>query len=153
MSNDKLVIHNKYVLNELAFMTAGRFYGDNAQKMLDRLMYLGLDENSLGFWVYDLQENIELYSPMFRAVLQYDGKTDFPDSPESWQKAIDKDDLPRVLALFGEHLESNGEMPYIQKVRYYKKYKGYLDVICHGKIVSWKDEKPKLMVGVHLEPL
>jgi len=151
MKSNEYLIEQNTALNELHFMVAGKLYNNDVNKLFDVLMKAGLDDNCIGFWVWDLQNGVELYSPGFRTSLQYSGEYDFPSVPDSWRNAIDKKDLKIAMDNYVKHVESGGESKYIQKVRYYKKYKGHLDVICQGKIVAWDGDNPKIMIGVHMD--
>lgn len=140
-------------LSEVLFYTVSLVSYD-AKQIFNKLLKAGLDVNSLGFWVWDIQKNIEYYSPKFRETLGYENTIDFPDVPESWQRSIDPPDLKKALENYNKHVETGGEYYYIQPVTYNKKNGDKVNVICHGKVVQWneKTNMPEIMVGVHLEP-
>jgi len=147
----KYLMNHNASLNELQFTLLGDALGDDIAKMFDILMETGLDNVSQGFWIWDIDDNLELYSPKFREILGYDGELDFPSNPDSWQKAIDQKYLPGVMRTFEKHVESRGKEPYIQRVVYNKKNGGKVPVLCHGKVVVWsEDDKPLVMIGVHM---
>lgn len=141
------------LFNEMAFMLASKLKFNTIQSLFDKLMRTGLDENTLGFWVWDIANEIELYSPKFRSSLQFTGELDFPNTPQSWMNQISKNDKELAIENFNKHVETKGEHEYIQTVTYSKKYKGTLDVLCHGRVVKWEGDKPLIMVGVHLSPI
>lgn len=120
--------------------------------IFNQLIEDGLDKETLGFWVWDLENNIELYSPEFRKSLGYEGEHDFPSVPESWQKAITEKSLNEALANFQHHVDTKGAHNYTQIVTYNKKQGGTVTLDCHGAVVRWDEEKPVLMIGVHLCP-
>ena len=98
----------------------------------------------------DFNNSEEFYSPKFREVLGYDGEHDFPNSPKSWQSAIEPKDLKIALINYEAHVNSKGNKRYIQVVTYNKKGGGQVELVCHGKIVAWEGEKPLVMIGVHM---
>ena len=148
---DYLIEHNT-ALNELQFILVSKLCKNEIACIYKKLITSGLDDVSLGFWILDIKNNTEIYSPQFRATLQFEGKHDFPDNPESWQKAIEPDSLKVALDNYTKHLESLGKIPYIQKVKYNRKINGKIDLLCHGKIIAWDKTEPLIMIGVHLKP-
>ena len=140
------------IMNELQFEIAARLGAGDVNKVYDLLMLSGLDDLSFGFWVWDIAKGKELYSPKFRATLQFSGEEDFPSDPKSWQEAIYQEDLESVIGSYNKHKDSGGAIPYMQIVRYNRKYKGVVKLMCHGKIVKWDGVNPLLMIGVHMRP-
>lgn len=136
---------------ETYFNLVSELAGYDIEKAYSLLMTSGLDTASKGFWVWEIEHNTEIYSPMFRACLGYEDKEDFPNIPESWMNAIFPEDLLVARENLSKHIETKGEYPYYQIVRYNKKHKGTVSFICQGKIVKWSDEgEPLLMIGVHM---
>ena len=133
-NTSEILLRHNTALNELQFLFLGKECKGDIHKIYNELMATGLDDKSLGFWILDIQNNIELYSPMFRKSLGYT-KKEFPDLPSSWQLAIYAED--RIIALdnFEKHIEQKGEYRYIQKVRYRKKSGDTLALFCHGIII------------------
>lgn len=150
METNNFLLNSNTALNELQFSIVASMCRSDISCIYRKLMLSGLDDSSLGFWVWDIANNLELYSPSFRASLQYVGTSDFPDVPESWQKAIFPEDLATAITNFNEHVATKGERAYLQRVRYNRKIKGTLTVVCHGKVIAWEGDAPKVMVGVHL---
>ena len=115
-----------------------------------KLLKSNLDNTSLGFWVWDIENDKEYYSPKIREVLGYKDRRDFPDIPESWQKAIAPEDLVKAINNFNEHVKTKAEQGYTQEVTYNTKQGKKIKLICHGKVLSWDGDKPLVMIGVHL---
>jgi two-component system CheB/CheR fusion protein len=135
----------------LAIETVARDNNYDLQNTFDALLAKGLDDETLGFWVWHIPNNVELYSPKFRKSLGYEGEHDFPSVPQSWKDAISKKDLDIAVLNFKKHVDSKGLSPYDQVVTYNKKNGGTLTVLCTGKIIYWEDGKPILIVGVHMD--
>jgi PAS domain-containing protein len=106
-----------------------------------------LDHQTLGFWIWDLANDIEFYSPKFIKSLGFKGEEDFPYVPESWRKQIFKEDEKLALENFNKHLESP-EFAYQQIVRYRKKKGGVVKLFCAGAIVN-RDDNEMIMIGIH----
>ena len=149
----KIVERNK-AINEMMFLIVSSKCGSDAKCVFDKLMRMGLDNVSLGFWVWDLiHPELEYFSPNFRKSLGYTDEKDFPNTPASWQACIVPADKEIALDNYVKHVESRGEYPYEQYVRYEMKYGGILKVLCHGKVTQWGGEHnnvPQIMVGAHM---
>lgn len=136
---------------DLMFEFASDISKNNIEQIYTKLIKSGADDYSLGFWVWDIENDIEMYSPKFRATLQYEGIHDFPNRPESWMKAIIPEDKQIAIANYKKHIETQGVEPYSQTVTYNRKYNGQIKISCYGKVVTWKDGNPKIMIGIHQE--
>jgi len=109
------------------------------------------DASSDGYWDWLLQEDYEYMSPRFWEMMGYD-----PDAkehhPSEWQKIIFPEDLELALANFDKHVQSKGECPFNQEVRYKKADGTTIWVICKGHVIEWdKDGQPIRMVGTHTD--
>ena len=103
-----------------------------------------------GFWIWDIPNNFEWYSPTFRSSLGFDSEEDFPNTPESWQKQILPASLELALSNFDKHVETKGVHPYNQIVEYYKKdMTSIVRLICDGTVVTWAGDSPVIMIGTH----
>jgi len=146
-----LLLRGNSAINKLQFHLVARSVNNDIDKIYCKLMKNGLDDISKGFWIYDIKNNRELYSPNYRASLQYSGEKDFPNVPESWQQAIHPDDVGPAVEMFHRHVDSRGEIDYLIQVRYRRKYEGEIIVWCQGDVVAWgSDGEPLVMIGVHL---
>lgn len=147
---DKGSISNLRFISEAQFDIVAGLAGNDIYKMFDLLMKSGIDGKSKGFWIYDIKNHKEIYSPKFRATLEYEGKNDFPDHPDSWKQCISVEDLALAVKNLEKHIETKGEYPYYQRVEYTKKYGSKEILICHGKVVLWDGDEPLIMIGVHM---
>lgn len=121
--------------------------GCDVQKIFDSLVNAGASN----FWVWGLKDNSEIYDNGFRYGLGFNDEKDFPNSPDSWMKQIDKNDKLLAIANFNRHAESFGQTPYDQIVTYHKKDGSKTVLICHGSIVCWDlDKNPLIAVGFHI---
>jgi PAS domain S-box-containing protein len=104
-----------------------------------------------GYWDWDIARNTEYLSPAFKRMFGYEDH-ELSNLPETWQKLIVPEDLPRVLDIFTIHVQSHGEIPYYSEVRYRHKDGSTVWVICAGRVVEWSpDGKPLRMVGCHID--
>ena len=149
-------------LYELFAQIVADKHGNNIDKVYDILMSYGIDRQTLGFWVWDIENNIERYSPKFKETL---GVSDefFPDTPDSWRKQISTDNLGDALHSYYLHVDTYGDHKYILNVTYRygedRTANKWVRLTCHGRGVSWKNNapavgnkknEPLLMIGVHL---
>lgn len=101
-----------------------------------------------GFWIWNIENNQEFYSPNFRKSLGFEGEHDFPSVSESWQKQILKEDLEIAIKNFKKSYKKPEKHPYYQEVSYYRKDGSVLRVICSGLIIK-RNGKSKYLVGTH----
>ena len=114
----------------------------------NQMVKIGLDRMIVGgFWILDINGGIEFYSPEFRRVLGYEGEEDFPNVPESWQKAIDPYNQKEALEAFEKHMKDEKNSYYLPVV-YNKKGGGKVGLYCAGSIVNRGDPNP-IMLGTH----
>ena len=110
-----------------------------------------LEGTMAGYWDWMIQEGTEYLSPSFKEMFGYEDH-EMENRPESWQKIIHPDDLPGVFNVYNNHVESKGEIPYDNQVRYFHKDGSIVWVYCRGKVIEWDDEgRPVRMVGCHVD--
>lgn len=155
MLNEYLIEQNT-ALNEGLLELAALTCNYDLECIYKTLINSGLDNSTLGFWIWDIPNNIEIYSPTFRDSLGFNDELDFPNIPESWQKQITKEDFDLAMFNFTNYVETEGKHQYIQKVIYNRKVEGQVDLLCHGKMLKWIEidgkKTPGLMLGVHMSP-
>ena len=129
--------------------------GASIAEIGEKLVEIGHDDHCDGFWILDIPNNAEWYSPKFRKTLGFESEKDFPNTPASWQGQICDDYKPLALELFHDHINSLGEIPYVLEVEYYKKNREKIGLVCDGDVVKWDDTAPIIMKGDHyvLEPI
>lgn len=116
-------------------------------KLLEQI----LDVILAGYWDWDIPNNQEYLSPGFKQMFGYQNK-ELPNRPETWQSLIFAEDLPGVLDCFKRHVQSHGEVPYYNEVRYQHKNGSTVWVICSGKVIEWdKAGNPIRMIGCHID--
>ena len=104
-----------------------------------------------GYWDWYIQENEEYLSPAFKEMFGY-ADDELPNSPDTWKQLIFPEDLPGVLDMFNKHVESHGEVPYYNEVRYRHKNGSTVWVICTGKVIEWDENgQAARMVGCHID--
>ena len=111
----------------------------------------GILEGVDGWWDWYVQDGVEVYSDKFRQILGYESEEDFPNTPESWQQAIEPDDVEHAYRAFEAHCNSKGKVPYKVLVRYRTKQGRMVVIFCRGTVIEWDGEKPIRMVGTHTD--
>lgn len=110
-----------------------------------------LEDTLAGYWDWNIPENTEYLSPTFKKMFGYEDH-ELPNTPETWQQLIFKEDLEEVFKCFNAHVESKGKIPYTNTVRYKHKNGSTVHVLCKGRVIEWaEDGSPIRMVGSHVE--
>ncbi|MGJ5631772.1 PAS domain S-box protein [Nostoc sp. CALU 1950] len=114
--------------------------------LLEQILEVGL----AGYWDWDIPGNQEYLSLTFKQMFGYEDH-ELPNTPESWQRLIFPEDLPGVLQLFEQHVQSRGQIPFYNEVRYRHKDGSTVWVICSGRVIAWdQDGNPLRMIGCHI---
>ena len=119
---------------------------------IERVILRDILESTLaGYWDWNLRDNTEYLSPMFKRMFGYEDH-ELDNSPETWQKLAHPDDLPGVFERFRLHVESRGQVPFYNELRYQHRNGSWVWVICCGRVVEWaQDGLPLRMVGCHID--
>lgn len=130
------------------------FYRLNEEEGMDvvqigkALVRNGADELFTGgFWIWDIHNNIEYYSPKFFMSLGY-GYEELPHVPQTWMDLINEADMDIAIENFGKHVDSGGEHPYHQTVEYTTKTGKKIKLICSGSLVK-EDGEQLALIGTH----
>lgn len=109
-----------------------------------------LEVTLTGYWDWNIPEHQEYLSPTFKRMFGY-ADHELPNIPETWQQLIFPEDLPGVLECFNQHIQSRGQIPYYNEVRYRHRDGSTVWVICSGQVIEWDQEgHPLRMVGCHI---
>ena len=122
------------------------------EELKDKEMLLEniLENTMAGYWDWFIKEDYEYMSPTFKKMFGYDDD-ELPNKPESWQKIIHPDDLSGVFEVFEKHVQTKGEFPFDNEVRYWHKNGSVVWVYCKGKVIEWDENgDPVRMVGSHI---
>ncbi|WP_100897895.1 response regulator [Nostoc flagelliforme] len=104
-----------------------------------------------GYWDWDIPGNQEYLSLTFKQMFGYEDH-ELPNTAQSWQRLIFPEDLPGVLEIFEQHVQSRGKIPYYNEVRYRHKDGSTVWVICSGCVIEWdQDGNPLRMIGCHID--
>lgn len=104
-----------------------------------------------GYWDWNLVDNTEYLSPTFKRMFGYEDH-EMESSPETWQRIIFPEDLPRVLEVFDRHVKSHGREPFYNEIRYRHKDGSTVWVICAGRVIEWAEDGTALrMIGCHID--
>lgn len=126
-------------------------HSTNVLEIGKELVSVGADNlTNGGFWIWDIGTEIEYYSPKFRKSLGFDGESDFPSTPKSWQEYITLDGLKEAVANFEKAIAKDSSHPYSQNVVYRKKNGGHLFVNCSGIVIRDLSRDFTVLVGSHV---
>lgn len=116
------------------------------------VMYNSIIEATLaGYWDWYVQEGRASYSPTFKAMFGFEDH-EVPNDFGWWQQQIHPDDLQGVLDNAQAHMESKGEVPFFNEVRYFHKNGSIVWVRCKGKVMEWGENgEPIRLVGSHVD--
>jgi PAS domain S-box-containing protein len=115
------------------------------------IVELILEQSLAGYWDWWIQRNEEYLSPTFKKMFGY-ADNEMPNTPDAWQKIIFPEDLPGVFEVFNRHVQSRGEVPFYNEVRYRHKDGSTVWVICTGRTIEWDDQgQPVRMIGCHID--
>ncbi|PSR15753.1 hypothetical protein C8255_21450 [filamentous cyanobacterium CCP3] len=104
-----------------------------------------------GYWDIDFAANTAYLSPSLKRILGY-ADHELPNHPNTWQTLIFPEDLPTTLDGLDRHIQSRGEVPYYNEVRYRHKDGSTVWILCAGQVVSWDEAgQPLYMVGCHVD--
>ncbi len=135
---------------------------DRKQAEADRLQAqqihheLKLLENILdiilaGYWDWDIPNHQEYLSLGLKRMFGYED-AELPNVPETWQRLIFAEDLPGVLDCLDRHVQSHGQIPFHNEVRYRHKNGATVWVICSGRVIDWDAQgNPLRMIGCHID--
>jgi PAS domain S-box-containing protein len=110
-----------------------------------------LDIVLAGYWEWRIPEHQHYMSFGWKRMLGYE-YDELPTRPETWQELIFPDDLPVVMGHFDQHVQSHGQVPYYNEVRYRHKNGSTVWLICSGRVIEWDEAgNPVRMIGCHVD--
>ena len=115
------------------------------------LLEITLESILAGYWEMDFVTHTAYMSPSLKRMLGYDDH-ELPSDLYTWQTLVLPEDLPLALDNLSRHLESRGQVPYYNEVRYRHKDGSLVWVICAGQVIDWDEAgQPLRMVGCHVD--
>jgi PAS domain S-box-containing protein len=110
-----------------------------------------LDIVLAGYWEWRIPEHRHYMSFGWKRMLGYE-HDELPTRPETWQELIFPEDLPLVMGHFDQHVQSHGQVPYYNEVRYRHKDGSTVWLICSGRVIEWDAAgNPLRMIGCHID--
>ncbi|MCH7415167.1 PAS domain-containing protein [Belliella sp. R4-6] len=105
------------------------------------------EDNLIGFWLWDIENENDQLSVSLRTMLGYDNTS--KDKKEvKWKKHIHIQDKEKVNQHLEEHFSSFGETPFHSELRILSLSGKEIWSIAYGKVVKWdEDGKPLNMIG------
>ncbi|MEI7657396.1 MAG: PAS domain-containing protein [Phycisphaerae bacterium] len=120
-------------------------------EMRKRILESVIESEITGYWDWDVAAGVEHYSAAWKRMLGFEPH-ELPDTPETWQRLIEPEDLPVAMAGFRRHVESRGAEPFYAELRYRHKNGSITWVICAGKVIEWSASgEPLRVVGCHVD--
>jgi PAS domain-containing protein len=142
--------HYKLVNQALAVLARHDIDVSDVIALGENLVNYGADNLSNGgFWIMDLNSDVEFYSPNFRKSLGFKGEEDFPNVSLSWQQQIEQSCLDHALKEFNKAY-ADLDYQYYTPVSYRKKEGGIVDLLCSGTFIKNKKGEIAIMVGSHI---
>ena len=109
------------------------------------------DVTSDGVWEWFPELDFEYMSQRFWSIIGYD-QEEMDESPLSWMEFLNPEDKITTMKMFEDHIESNGEKPYMDNVRYTHREGREVIVLCRGTVVDWMPNgKPWRILGTHTD--
>lgn len=137
-------------ITERKQVEAERSRAQAVRKELDLLERI-LNNVLAGYWDWDIPNHQEYLSPGFRQMFGYEDH-ELPNTPNSWQNLVLSEDLHLIQASFDRHVQSRGEIPYYNELRYRHKNGSTKWVICSGQVIEWDvTGSPQRMIGCHID--
>lgn len=103
-----------------------------------------------GYWDVDVAHNQAYMSPSYKQMLGYQDH-ELLNAPETWKSLVFSEDLPGTLEKLNRHIESHGEIPYRDELRYRHKDGATVWVQCSAQVIEWDaGGNPLRIVGCHL---
>jgi PAS domain S-box-containing protein len=110
-----------------------------------------LDIVLAGYWEWHIPNHHHYMSFGWKRMLGYEDD-ELPTRPETWKELIFSEDLPVVMGHFEQHVQSHGEVPYYNEVRYRHKNGSTVWLICSGRVIEWDAVgNPVRMIGCHID--
>ncbi|MCS4436406.1 PAS domain-containing protein [Aquiflexum gelatinilyticum] len=108
-----------------------------------------LEENLIGFWIWDIAQQSDQLSLSLNEVFGYSAiqKTKGQKNVK-WKKHIHPSDKSKVETHLKEHFASNGKLPFHCEFRIKNLHKKDIWVLGYGKVLQWSPEgDPLVMAG------
>ncbi len=104
-----------------------------------------------GYWDWNLREGTSYLSATYKAMFGYLDH-EMENSPEAWMSIVHPDDLPNLKEVLRKHIDSQGQIPYDNTIRFYHKNGSIVWVYARGKVIEWDENTGEAirMVGSHV---
>ncbi|AFL82810.1 PAS domain-containing protein [Belliella baltica DSM 15883] len=105
------------------------------------------EDNLIGFWIWDIENDTDILSVSLRTMLGYDYEIKRKNEVK-WKKHIHQQDFQKVLLQLNDHFSSFGKIPFHSEMRVRTLTGKEIWTICYGKVIKWSNEgKASSMVG------
>ncbi|HEY9662936.1 MAG TPA: PAS domain S-box protein, partial [Allocoleopsis sp.] len=104
-----------------------------------------------GYWDWNVAKQETYFSPTWKRMFGYEDQ-ELPNILETWQQLMLPEDLTRSMQSLNQHIQSRGQMPFCNEVRYRHKNGSTIWVICSGRVIEWDaDGNPLRVIGCHID--
>lgn len=105
---------------------------------------------NIGIWDWQLQIDQLTFNDHLAKMLGFDENELVPLNLETWSKFVHPDDFTRAQKSLDEHLTGHTDV-YEVEIRLRHKSGKYIWALASGKVVEWESNRPKRMIGMHLD--
>jgi PAS domain S-box-containing protein len=110
-----------------------------------------LETAKVGYWYWHLPDNQVYFSPTMKRMFGYEAQ-ELANPSNDWRCLIFTEDLPGLVQKFHQNLQTRGQIPDSQEVRYRHKNGSTVWAICSGRVIEWdQDSKPLRIVGCNID--
>ncbi|WP_373523243.1 PAS domain-containing protein [Aquiflexum sp.] len=108
-----------------------------------------LEDNLIGFWIWDIAKQSDKLSLSLNEMFGYNPYLNGNSQKNvKWKKHVHTSDKPKVEAELKEHFESLGKNPFHSEFRIKNRHKKDVWVLGYGKVIRWGNlGQPLVMAG------
>jgi len=118
---------------------------DNAERL-----ELIIKATGVGTWDWQVQTGELRFNQRWAEIIGYTVAELHPMSFDTWANSVHPDDLLHAKELLNQHWAGELEL-YEVEFRMRHKRRHYVWVLASGKVIEWEGDKPKRMLGSHLD--
>ena len=122
---------------------------DPKYKKSDQILEVYSEFGNIGIWFFDRQTGYEEVSEEWAAMLGYKADDLNPMTKEKFLNLIHPEDCQRSKEKI-ETLYSGGYISYENEFRLKHQDGHYVWVLSQAKVFSWENDKPKMIIGTHI---
>jgi len=107
-------------------------------------------EDITGYWQWTSTDRGVYANPVLKKTLGY-APDEFADTVNDWKKLIFPEDMEKLIAVVGKHMQSKGEFPLAQDIRFFHKDGSIVYILFSGRVTEYTPEGDALHIfGNHI---